>query len=346
MASVRHAFLLTVLTASAWGQTAAPSISREGILPPRGLQWLEPGQFVAIYGQYLGPPGGCSGKLEPKAGAYATDACDTHVTVNGIRAGLQFIGERQINIKLPAGIPSAGLVAIAVTVRGVSSQEITVPIGKPKLMLSVAGRAYVHMPVWIAHNVPVPYRDPIRYPRLSEGRFEARRNGVMLKPVEISVSGGIAGSFGGTVTADEPLPLHLQYRFDEPGQYEIRYVATRRKPDPHVLPTVVVEQSDWTSIDIEPFSDAQRTEWIRERARELPTSGEQMTGKALPELLALPDATALTLVLPQLYHPEESVRRYVAASLAIFDRAVVAKQLTLMIREKGPTEEIARAGSE
>ncbi|MEP6716051.1 MAG: hypothetical protein ABJC09_10790 [Terriglobia bacterium] len=77
---------------------------------------------------------------------------------------MQFIGERQINIKLPAGIPSAGLVAIVVTVRGMSSQEISVPIGKPKLMLSLAARAYVHMPVWIAHNATVPYRDPVWYP--------------------------------------------------------------------------------------------------------------------------------------------------------------------------------------
>jgi hypothetical protein len=335
---------LAVLTACAWGQTAAPSISREGILPPSGPHWLEPGQFVAIYGQHLAPPGGCLEKLESKAGTYPTDACDTHVMVNGIRAGLQFIGERQINIKLPAGIPSAGLVAIAVTVRGVSSQEITVPIGKPKLMLSVASRAYVHMPVWIAHNVPVPYRDPIRYPiELSGGRFEVRRNGMMLKPLEISRPGGIGGSFGGTVMTDEPLPLHLQYRFDGPGQYEIRYVVTRREPAPsRGLRTVVVEQSDWTGIEIEPFSDAQRTEWIRERAREMPSSGEQLIGKALPELLALPDAAALALVLPQFYHSEQSVRRYVTESLAIFNGAVVAKQLTPMIREKGPTEEIAR----
>jgi hypothetical protein len=278
MASAWRGCLLALLTVNAWGQTAAPSISREGILPPTGPQWLEPGQFVAIYGQRLAPPGGCSEKLESRAGEYSTDACDTHVTVNGIRAGLQFVGERQINIKLPikfpAGIPPAGVVAIAVTVRGVSSEEITVPIGKPKLMLSVAGHAYVHMPVWIAHNVRVPYADPILHPiALSGGRFEVRRNGAMLKPVEVPRPGGIAGSFIGPAVVAEPLPLHLQYRFDEPGRYEIRYIGTRMEPDPlHGMRRVVVEQSDWTGIEIEPFSDAQRAEWIRERAREMPSS--------------------------------------------------------------------------
>ena len=129
------------------GQTQAPMISREGIPPASGPQWLEPGQFVAIYGGHLAPPGGCFEKPEPNAGVYPTDVCDTHVTVNGTRAGLHLVADGQINIKLPAGIPSAGETAIVVTVRGVSSQAVTVPMGKPKLTLSIAGPAYVHMPV-------------------------------------------------------------------------------------------------------------------------------------------------------------------------------------------------------
>ena len=287
MASARLSFFLAVYTLSAWGQAEAPFISREGILPAKGPQWLEPGQFVAIYGQHLAPPGGCFEKLESREGVYPTDACDTHVTVNGIRAGLQFVGAGQINIKLPAGIPSAGVVAIAVTVRGVSGQEVTVPIGKPKLTLSVVGHAYVHMPVWIAHNVPVPYRDEILQPcGMSGGKFEVRRNGVMLKPLEVPRPRAcvITGNGGGVVLAvDMPLPLHLQFRFDEPGKYEIRYIGTQMKPDPpRGMRTVVVEQSDWTSIDVEAFSDAQRTEWIRERAREMPSSPEQLIGKAIP----------------------------------------------------------------
>ncbi len=152
MASAWHGFLWVALAVSAWGQTVAPSFSREGILPTSRQQWLEPGQFVEVYGQHLAPLGGCFEKLEPRAGEYPTDACGTHVTVNGIRAGLQFIGERQINIKLPAGIPSAGRVAIAVIVRGVSSKEITVPIGKPKLMLSLVGHEDVIRPTLAVHR--------------------------------------------------------------------------------------------------------------------------------------------------------------------------------------------------
>ncbi|MEP6716050.1 MAG: hypothetical protein ABJC09_10785 [Terriglobia bacterium] len=134
----------------------------------------------------------------------------------------------------------------------------------------------------------------------------------MLKPLDIAVQGAVGGSLGGTANSSEPLPLHLQYRFDEPGQYEIRYIVARREPDPPRGLRTIVGQSDWTNIDTEPFSSAKRTEWIWEL--EMPSSGEQLTGKVLPELLALPDAAALALVLPQLYHAEESVRRYAAES--------------------------------
>ena len=347
MASVRLGYLFAVLAASMWGQGEAPFISREGILPAGGPQWLIPDQFVAIYGRNLAPRGGCSEKLEPKAGGYPTDFCDTRVTVNGVPAGLQFVGDSQINIKLPGGIPSAGEVAIVVTARGLSSQAVRVPIGRPKLKLSLVQPAYVRMPVWIAHNVPVPYRDEILQPfGMSGGKFEVRRNGVMLKPLEVPPPRAYAmpGNGGGVMlAADMPLPLHLQYRFDVVGKYEIRYIGTRMEPDPpRGMRTVVVEESDWTEIEVLPFSEARRREWIRERVRTMPSSPEQLTGKAIPELLAVPDAAALAAILPQLYHSEQSVRYYVAMSMRVFDAAMVAKQLTPMVREKGLTEEIAR----
>jgi hypothetical protein len=342
----RFVFFFAVLAVGAWPQAQvgnqAPSISREGILPAGG--WLEPGQFVPIYGQYLAPSGGCHVKIEPNAGVYPTEVCDTHVTVNGIRAGLQYVGEGQINIKLPSDLPAKGEVTIVVTVRGASSGAVTLPIGRPKVILSLVGTAYVHMPIWIAPNRPVPYSDPIRFPfALNGGRFEVRRNGVLLKPLEIPHPGGFVGSLGGVALPEMPLPLHLQYRFDEPGKYEIRYIGTREEPDPpHGLRTVTTDVSDWTWIEVQAYSEAERAEWIRKRAAQMPSSPEQLISKAIPELLAMPDAAALTVILPELYHPDEWVRRYVAESLAMFDSAVVAKQLTPMVREKGPTEEITR----
>lgn len=92
---------------------------------------------------------------------------------------------------------------------------------------------------------------------------------------------------------DKPLPLHLQYRFDEPGKYEFRYIGTRMEPDPpRGIRTVVMEESDWTGIEVQPFPEARRREWIRARAREMPSLPEQLIGEAMPDLLALPDAAA------------------------------------------------------
>jgi len=58
------------------------------------------------------------------------------------------------------------------------------------------------------------------------------------------------------------------------------------EPDPpRGMRTVVVEESDWTEIEVSPFSEGRRREWIRERVRTMPSSPEQLTGKAIPELL-------------------------------------------------------------
>jgi uncharacterized protein (TIGR03437 family) len=71
--------------------------------------------------------------------------CGTQVTVDGIPAGLLAVLERQINLKIPQEVPAAADAAVVVTVNGVSSQPVMVAFGKPKVILSVEGAAYVHM---------------------------------------------------------------------------------------------------------------------------------------------------------------------------------------------------------
>lgn len=230
-------------------------------------------------------------------------------------------------------------------------------VEKPKAVLSAAGPAYVHMPVWITVKRPAPYG--ISYPyalnpgNFGSGRFEVRHDGVVLKPFEVQNSPGgmvISGLLNGSIApADSPrgrLPLHLQYRFDTPGKYEIRFVGTQVEmrfvagvPQMH---RVQVDESDWTEIDVLPYSEAERSAWIQEQIAKMPSSPGLLVGDTIPGLLALPDELSLKAVLPELYHSDEIVRRYVAASLTMFDGALVSKELTSLIRDKGPTEEIAR----
>jgi len=350
MAVARVAFASVLIAANLWAQADAdaPSFTRESVLPAWGkhAQSLMPGDLVAIYGQHLAPVSGCTPPPE---------LCDTQVTVNGIPAALLAVMEKQINLKIPADAPTAGEAAIVVTVRGISSAPVMVPFGKPKVILSPAGPAYVHMPVWIAPDRPFPYYDTAYpYSLLPEnfggGRFEVRRNGVMLKPLEIRRDGEpgmVNGLLNGSIArADSPrgrLPLHLQYRFDVPGRYEIRFVGTRLEPDlQRRIRSVPVDESDWTEMEILPYSAAQRRQWIREQVSKMPSSPGLLMGDVIPGLLALPDELALSAVLPQLYHPDDGVRRYAVASLTMFDSALLARALPPLIREKGPTEEIAR----
>jgi hypothetical protein len=353
MAIVRLGLVFAALATSLCAQTSVPSFTRESVLPVWGkrAQSLMPNDLVAIYGRHLAPADGCSFPAPPKGGIYPTEMCSTQVRVGGIPAGLLAVLEDQINLKIPAGAPTSGEAAIVVTVRGVSSVPVTVPFGKPKVILSVAGPAYVHMPVWITLKRPYPY--DVSYPyslapgNFGGGRFEARHNGFVLKPLEIHLRDAqmaVSGLLNGSIApADSPrgrLPLHLQYRFDVPGAYEIRFIGTQMEPGRGLRP-VEVDESDWTAIELLPYSDAQRKNWIQEQNSKMPSSPGLLVGDAIPGLLAVPDQLALRAILPELYHSNDLVRRYVAASLTMFDDAVLRKELTPLVREKGPTEEIA-----
>lgn len=357
MLSGRFCLLFGAVVVSVCAQTDIPVFTREGILPVWGkrAQSLMPGDLVAIYGRHLAPTGGCAQPPPPSGGPYPTEFCDTQVTVSGIPAGLLAVLENQINLKIPASAPISGEAAIVVTVRGIRSAQVMVPFGKPKVILSLAGPPYVHMPVWIALDRPYPYYDTL-YPyslipeNFGGGSFEVRRGGVMLKPLEIRRDGEpmmMNGLLNGSIArADSPrgrIPVHLQYRFDVPGKYEVRFIGTRLEPDPHRgIRSVQVDESDWTEIEILPYSAAQRRQWIQEQVSKMPSSPGLLMGDVIPGLLALPDELALSAILPELYHPDDQVRRYVAASLTMFDTALLVKELTPLIREKGPTEEIAR----
>jgi hypothetical protein len=340
-------FLWTGFGLSLSAQTAVPFFTRESVTAPWGKhrEPLMPNDVVAMYGFNLGPAGACA-YPSPSNGIYPTEVCGVQVIVAGVPAQLLAVLERQINFKVPAEAPTSGEAAIVVTDRGVSSQPVMVPFGKLKVMLSLAGPAYVHMPVWIDVDRPRPY--DVRYPYaldprdFGRGRLEVRQNGVILKPFETRLGNEARvrnGGSGGIAPVGSPqgrLPLHLQYRFDAPGKYEIRFIGTAG------LQTVPVDESDWTEIEILPYSDAQREKWIGERISKMPARPGMLVGDAIPDLLAWPDALALSGILPELYDRDDLVRRFAAASLPMFDSALLAKQLTALVRAKGPTEEIAR----
>ena len=102
------------------------------------------------------------------------------------------------------------------------------------------------------------------------------------------------------------IPVHLQYRFDQPGVYEIRYTVREGW-----LPTSAVQvQSAWTRIEIQPGGPRERARWLAEMAAHAPTDATSLLSDYLPSILDIPDEQSLQLLLRYLYDPDDLVRRY------------------------------------
>lgn len=79
------------------------------------------------------------------------------VMVAGKPAGLMFVGDDQINLKIPTDAPDEGTAETQVCVWHVCSDPVPVRFSSHEAYLSVQGTAYVNMPIWIEADMPVPY---------------------------------------------------------------------------------------------------------------------------------------------------------------------------------------------
>ena len=193
--------------------------------------------IVSIYGRALGPATACTGPD-------VAELCGTIVTVNGIRASLLYVHDRQI--KCPSAVRchdrrtrSGRRVARGRVCFGSSSY----PAG---VSAHLADRACLRRNAdpdgRAAYWASLAFgRYPIRISPVDLGGhvFEVRRNGIHLKrppqAVAPSVAGGLGspGSIGGGGFLGLPtepkvkgrLPLHLAFRFDGPLKYEVRYIG-------------------------------------------------------------------------------------------------------------------------
>jgi hypothetical protein len=318
---MRIAVAFLLLAAAALGQTGVPRFTREGL--PHGEDGkpllLAPGMIVTVYGADLGPDPWCEQPI-PQNGPYPLEACGVRVLVDGRAAGLLFAGSRQINFKIPDDAPEDGSAPIQVCVHDACSDRMEVRFSLRKAFIHLQGHAYVHMPVWI--EVEQPQCCGIQYPYnmfpldFGDARFEVFHNGELLKPV----STGTSLMMGRTMPQDTPrsrLPLHLMYRFDEPGVYSVRF-AGRGYTYPGAIEMAV--QSDWTDIVLEPYSDAQRYAWLASEALKArsATPGE-LVGDIIPSLLAWRDEAALSVLLTLVDNPNALVRQFARMSLDLFD---------------------------
>jgi hypothetical protein len=124
------------------------------------------------------------------------------------------------------------------------------------------------------------------------------------------------------------LPLHLQYRFETPGAYEVRY--TRKADQFGPRRDEALFRSAWTRMEVLPAEPAQLAS--------PPQDPVEILSDFLPTILGGSDGERLSVVLDYLYHPEEIVRRYAANGLGYWPDDEVQGRLKSLARDKGVSD--------
>ena len=351
-----------------------PSFRAERVLPANSDRQnpFGPGLFVSIYGENLGPTTPCTRRpnanlREPEryqfprsygfgdAFLYPTELCGVQVLVNDVASGLLYVHERQINFKFPRDIP-AGEAQVRVVYRGQSSEAAPVDVGPPFVAISVPEPAYTDMPVWIELYA---IGKPLSGSLIGCGAVEVRRGGALLPRIpERQRRGGVNGSecllmgLPDLPLYNGRLALHMLYRFDEPGTYEVRYFIHPPRPRPlppsiapatnPALPRLEMD-SAWTSFEVLPAEENQRARWLAETAAAMregfPSITYHLLKEALPNILGVPDTASLSLLLEYLYHPEPGVRRYAMDNLRYWPEEEANRAIADIVEQRGPTDE-------
>jgi hypothetical protein len=194
--------------------------------------------------------------------------------------------------------------------------------------------AAVGMPVWL--KVPldgVYFYYPFGFVVPADfgcKKVEVRRDGQILPTIanleEQRRATGVGGYMGngcsGKGNPPARLPLHLLYRFDQPGVYEVRYNArvTLNRQTGQREPQALA-WTDWTPIEIQPGSPEARARWLTEMSAHAPTTEKELLSDFLPSIAGIPDRQSLELLKTYLHHPVQDVRQYAAAALTYWPTA-------------------------
>lgn len=284
--------LLAVLACAGQSTRPAPVFDRQGIgAVGRSAQVLAPGMVLMLYGGHLAPQSVCGQPaVQP-----ARELCGVRVLLDTVAAELLYVGESQINFKIPEDAPAERYAPLRVCVGAVCSAPVSMWFSTRTALLSLEKPAYVHMPVWIHVDPPPPYS--VTYPCLNGPwttpgyEFEVRRNGRSLDPAPQPPP---PTKRAGAAQCDAPtgrssLPLHLWYRLDEPGTYSVRFTAREADQSRY--------QSEWTDIVVGAFSEEKHDAWLQSLESEIEMNSRGIVSDTIPSLLAWPDEKALAVLL-------------------------------------------------
>lgn len=213
----------------------------------------------------------------------------------------------------------------------------------PQATVALEAPARVGLPVWLK----VSSHDEIRYPFYTVPDWhachdvEVRKDGNPFPRIQYP-KGGIgmvvvfAGNIcGGLYLPGKPqrpgsIPLHVMYRFDQPGIYEVRYVEQQ------------VALSPWTPIEIQAATAADRTTWLADVSSRAPSDATGLLSGYLPDILGVPDEQSLQLLAPYLNHPDAMVRQYVSHAVSYWSGPQAARAVLATLRVHGPSPESAQ----
>ena len=325
-------------------QIGVPAFTADRVLPSASARSvpLAPGMLVSIYGTNLGPAGGCVGQVDTKRREiYPLELCGVQVFVGNLAAGLLYVQDKQINFKVPQEVALGGMTDLMVVYQGRSNSAVRVPVGSGKITLSVEGTARVGAPIWIKVDLPYGHGE-VHYPAsLAPADFgcnqvEVRQNGVLLPRISVPsapmiYSGPPCRNLATPSHWPEyagRLPIHLQYRFEKPGLYEMQYTLKKSSFGP--APGEKELQSDWTRLEI--FSSQPRP------VQPAPSDPTEILSDYLPGILGFADARGLQIVLGYLYHSSDLVRRYAQLALSYWPQQKIDARVAELVRTKGPTD--------
>lgn len=352
-----------------FGAEEAPFLVR-GVSAPN----LAPGAILSIAGGFPGLQR-CEAKADPvlrdipnprnpdlndprdtlarNTWVYPKQLCGVQVLINDLPAGLAYVSPSQINLKLPQDGPEGGTASLRVVYGSQSSPPLVMPAGWGRTTVELAEPAYVGMPVWLKVNLRYGL-GRVMYPALvgpagfCSNQVEVRRDGVLLPLLAGSDwmrSFGTISFLGGPVCGSivvNPaktqgrLPIHLLYRFDTPGTYEVRYTLS------DLGSRVVRAQSDWTPIEILPGTQNQRRDYLDAVRKRAATDPGEILTDVLPGVLGFPDDESFEIVTSYLNDPSPGVRAYALAGLSYWPDDFRRQRLLELYKRDGPTPELTR----
>ena len=348
----------------------APSFRAERILAGDRSIPLAPGLILSIYGEHLGPATACEGHadqqmretpslLRPRQNyldtlVYPKQLCDTQVLVGGMPAGLLYVSRRQINFKVPQEIGIEGNTTVQVIFKGQASLAVPMALGLKSVVLSLESATRVGQPVWLKVSPPSG-RGDVRYPfQIWPASFgchlvEVRTNGKLLVPFAsletqathgVILSGSPCGSVGFSSEARHTgrIPLHLRYRFEQAGVYEVRY--SFRNDFPRTAEPLFI--SEWTPIEILPGTSGERARWLTEISRHAPTDTVELLTDYLPSILGIPDQQSLLLLSECLYYPDQLVRQFAEYGLTYWPSDAAKVFVRQLLRNRGPSDVVVQ----